>query len=194
MRIALITLSSILAMVSYVVYIVAIFRGEAKPHRTTRFCTSLITILALLSLFAQGSTVAIWLSVVFAIGSLIIFFLSLWRGMGGWTKIDIVCLVTSVAGIVCWKITANPLYGLIFFVGADFVAQIPMLIKTYRFPETEVWTFYFLDVLASLCTLAALQRWSVGEFAYPLYVVALDTSIIFLILRMPIARKWGHMR
>lgn len=194
MRLALLLLSSVFAGVSYLVYIVAILRGEARPHRTTRFCTALITVLAFSSLLAQHSTVAIWLSVIFAIGSILIFLLSIWRGMGGWSTVDVVCLLTSALGMVFWKMTANPLYGLIFFIGSDFVAQVPMLIKTYRFPETEVWTFYFLDVLASLCTLAALEHWSMGELVYPLYVVVLDTSIISLILRVPIARKWGFMR
>ncbi len=183
MSLILIILSSVLAFVSYIVYIIAIFRGYAKPHRTARFCTALITILSMVSLIAQGSTVAVWLSVVFAVGSLVIFILTLWYGMGGWAKTDIVCLVISVVGILFWRATSNPMYGLIFFIGADFVGQIPMLIKTYWFPETEVWTFYFLDVLAALCSLAAMSFWVAREFAYPLYVVFLDCFIIFLILR-----------
>lgn len=183
MSLILIIFSSILAFVSYIVYIIAILRGAAKPHRTSRFCTALITILSMASLFAQGSTVAVWLSVVFAVGSLVIFILTLWYGMGGWAKTDIVCLLISVVGILFWRVTSNPMYGLIFFIGADLVGQIPMLIKTYWFPETEVWTFYFLDVLASFCTLAAMPSWIIREFAYPLYVVLLDCSIIFLILR-----------
>lgn len=183
MSLILIILSSVLAFVSYIVYIIAILRGYAKPHRTSRFCTAFITILSMASLVAQGSTVAVWLSVVFAVGSLIIFILTIWYGMGGWAKSDIVCLAISVMGIIFWRATSNPMYGLIFFIGADFAGQVPMLIKTYRFPETEVWTFYFLDVLAALCSLAAMSSWMVREFAYPLYVVFLDCFIIFLILR-----------
>ncbi len=176
-------LSSIFAVVSYVVYVVAIFRGEAKPHRTTRFCTAVITTLAMIALFAQGSTVAVWLSVIFALGSLIIFVLSIPRGMGGWAKTDIVCLVISVIGIFFWRATSDPMYGFMASISADFVGQIPMLVKTYRLPETEVWTFYFLDVLAALCTLAALNQRTVSELAYPLYVIGLDCGIIYLILR-----------
>jgi hypothetical protein len=80
------------------------------------------------------------------------------------------------------------MYGLLFSISSDVIAQIPMLIKTYKFPKTEVWTFYFLDVVASLCTLAAIGQWKVREFAYPLYVIVLDTSIIFLILRHSLIR------
>ncbi len=194
MRSVLISMSSILALISYIVYVVAIVRGDARPHRTTRFCTALITVLAMASLFAQGSTSAVWLSVVFAGGSCIIFALSLWRGMGGWSASDILCLLTSVAGVLFWNVTNDPLLGLIFFIGADFVGQLPMLFKTYRLPHTEVWTFYFLDVMAALCTLAAAGQWSASEVAYPLYVVALDASIIYLITGTAIAKAQRNMR
>jgi len=179
----LIAISSILAFISYIVYIVAILKGEAKPHRTTRFVLVLITSLATASLFAQGSIVTIWLSGVFTFGCIIIFLLSLKFGMGGVAKTDILCLILSLSGIIIWKITSNPMYGLFASIAADLAAQIPMLIKTYRFPKTEVWTFYSLDVLASIFSLLALQRWTIQEFAYPLYIILIDSATILLILR-----------
>ena len=171
-------------MISYIVYIIAILQGRAKPHRTTRFCTAIITVLAMISLFVQGSPSALWLSIVFSVGSLIIFILSIWRGMGGWAKEDIFCLVISILGIIFWKSTSNPVYGLAFFIGADFVGQIPMLIKTYRLPKTEVWMFYFLDVVAAVCTIFAAPQWTIQELLYPLYVIALDSTIIYFIVRL----------
>jgi len=134
----LIILSSILAFVSYIVYVVAILKGKAKPHRITRFVLVFITSLVTVSLFAQGSTVTIWLSGIFTLGSLIIFLLSLKYGMGGWAKTDLLCLVISFIGIIFWKVTAHPIYALFASMGADLAGQIPMFIKTYRFPETEV--------------------------------------------------------
>lgn len=190
MQNALIAVSSILAFISYIVYIAAILKGDAKPHRTTRFVLVLITCLATASLFAQGSTVAVWLSGIFSFGCIIIFLLSLKYGMGGWAKTDILCLVLSLVGIVFWKATSNPMYGLFASIGADFVGQIPMLIKTYRFPETEVWTFYAIDVVAALLNLLASSRWTVQEFTYPLYIMFIDCVTVFLILR-PRARHSG---
>lgn len=184
----LIAVSSILAFVSYIVYIIAILKGEAKPHRTTRFVLVIITSLATASLFAQGSSVAIWLSGVFTFGCILIFLLSLKFGMGGVAKTDILCLIFSLGGIIFWRVTSNPIYGLFASIGADLVGQIPMLIKTYKFPETEVWAFYFLDVLASIFSLLALQRWIFQEFTYPLYIILVDSITILLILRPKIRR------
>ncbi len=175
--------SSLLALVSYIVYIRAIFQGRAKPHRTTRFILALITITATWSLIAQGSSGAVWLSGAFAIGCLAVFVLSLKYGMGGWTKVDLGCLIISVLGIFIWQLTTNPLFGLFSSILADLFGQIPMLIKTYKFPKTEVWTFYFLDILASVLNLLAISNWTIGESTYPLYIIFIDSLTVFLIIR-----------
>ncbi len=179
----LITLSSLLALASYVVYIHAILKGKAKPHRTTRFVLVIITALATAALFAEKSTVAIWIPTIFTVGSVVIFLLSIKYGMGGSSKTDILCLLVALAGIVFWKITSNPLYGLYASIGADFVGQIPMLLKTYRYPETEAWPFYGIDVVAAMLSLIALQEWKIGEYSYPLYIVFIDMLTVILILR-----------
>ena len=183
MQNVLIGISSILALVSYIVYAIAILKGEARPHRTTRFVLVGITCLASAALLASASTVAIWLIGAMTIGSVAIFLLSLKYGMGGFSKIDILCLYLSIAGIVFWKLTSNPLYGIIASIGADMTGQIPMLIKTYTYPESEVWTFYALDVLAAIASLLAIQQWSIQELSYPLYITLLDFTVVLLILR-----------
>lgn len=186
----LIGLSIFLALISYVVYVRAILAGDAKPHRTTRFCTALITILAVVSLYAQGSTVAVWFSGVFAVGSIIIFLLTIKYGMGGWAKTDIICLVISLLGIIIWQITKDPVYGLVASIAADLFGQIPMLIKTHKYPETEVWTFYFLDVLSAFFSIVASGAGGIKELAYPLYIMAIDGFTILLILRPRILSRF----
>jgi len=81
-----IIISSLLALISPVIYAKAILRGDAKPHRTTRIVILLITVLATASLFAQHNTVAIWLAGVSTLQAIVIFALSIKRGMGGWAK------------------------------------------------------------------------------------------------------------
>lgn len=176
-------LSSILAFISYLVYIIAIFKKEAKPHRTTRFVLFIITALATASLFAQKNQVAIWLTGIFAFNSFIIFILSLKYGMGGWEKTDIVCLIIALIGIGLWKFTKSPSLALYASIAADFTGVVPTLIKTYHFPKTEVWTFFAIDAVAALFNLMAIKNWALVEFAYPLYIIFTDFTIVLLILR-----------
>ena len=175
--------SSILAFAAYVTYISAILKKEARPHRTTRLVTFIITALATVSLFAEKNQVAIWLTGIFAFNSFIIFILSLNYGMGEWKKIDVICLIIALSGICLWKLTENPSLALYSSIAAEFTAFIPTLIKIYRYPKTEVWSFFAITGFAALFSLFAIKNWNPTEFAYPLYSVCIDLITVLLIIR-----------
>lgn len=179
-----IVISSLLALISPLIYARAILKGEAKPHRTTRFVLLLITSLTTASLFAQNNQVAIWLAAASTLQSILILILSLKHGMGGWSKSDIVCLIIALSGIVLWKTTNNPVLALYAAIAADFTGMIPALLKTYRFPETEVWSFYLLDVFAAGFSLLALRLWILQEFSYPIYIMVINLVMVILIVRL----------
>jgi hypothetical protein len=183
MQKAFIVISSILALISPIVYSLAILKGEAKPHRTTRIVLLIITSLTTASLFTQRNQVAIWLAGVSTLQSIIIFILSLKYGMGGWSKSDIICLLVALVGITLWQITKNPVIALYFAIGADFTGMVPALIKTYRFPKTEIWAFYLLDVFAAFFSLMALKNWVIKEYIYPAYIMLINLVMVILIIR-----------
>lgn len=178
-----IAISTVLALISPFVYAKAILRGEAKPHRTTRLILLLITSLATMSLFAQKDTVAIWLAGVSTLQSILIFALSIKYGMGGWSKMDLLCMLIAVSGIVLWQTTNNPSLALYASILADFVGMVPALIKTYRFPETEIWTFYAIDVCAGFFSLLAVKSFTLQQFSYPLYIILINLFMVLLSLR-----------
>lgn len=185
MDIRLITLflSNILVFLAYILYIHSILANKAKPHRTTRLVIFLITGLATLALFAQGNQTAIWLAGVSMIMSLIILLLSFKYGMGGWAKIDILSLVIAAIGIAVWRVTDNPQLGLFASILADFSGVVPTLIKTYHQPETEDWIFFALGATGSLLNLLSVRTWTLEEFSYPLYLLLINSYIVFLVLR-----------
>lgn len=178
-----IAISTVLALISPLIYTKAILKGEAKPHRTTRLVLLIITSLATVSLFAQNDTVAIWLAGVSTLQSILIFSLSIKYGMGGWSKIDKLCLVIALSGIVLWQTTKDPSLALYASILADFVGMVPALIKTFRFPETEIWTFYALDVLAGFFSLLAVKSFTLQQFSYPLYIILINMLMVVLSLR-----------
>jgi len=183
MKIIFIIISSILALISPLIYAKAIFKGEAKPHRTTRLILLIISSLATLSLFAQKDTVAIWLAGVSTLQSILIFILSIKYGMGGWSKADLFCLVVACFGIVLWQTTKNPSLALYASIIADFIGMIPTLTKTFRFPETEVWLFYALDMCAAFLNLFAVKSFVVQQFSYPLYLIIVNLLMVIFALR-----------
>jgi len=180
---AFIAISSALAFCSPLVYVRAILRGEAKPHRTTRIVLLIITVLTFASLLAQHNTVAIWLAGVSVFQSVLIFILSIKYGMGGWAKTDFACLIIALIGIVLWQTTNQPVLALYAAILADFTGMVPALIKTFRYPETEIWAFYLMDVFASIFTLMALENWAIHEYSYPIYVFLINLAMVLLVVR-----------
>lgn len=183
MKVIFIFISSLIALISPIVYAKAIFKGEAKPHRTTRLILLLITSLATASLFAQHDTVAIWLAGVSTLQSILIFVLSIKYGMGGWEKRDLVCLLIAFLGIVLWQTTKNPVIALYASIAADFTGMIPALIKTYQFPKTEIWTFYALDTVAAVFSMIAVKNFTPQELSYPAYILIINFIMVLFITR-----------
>lgn len=188
MQTIFIVISSCLALISPLIYARAILKGNARPHRTTRFVLLLITALSTASLLASHNTVAVYLAGISFFQSIIILTLSVKHGMGGWAKTDILCLCIALIGIVVWQTTKNPILGLYFSILADFTGIIPTIIKTYRFPKTEIATFFALDFFASIFTLLAIRTFDTQNIAYPIYILLANAIMVALILirrRMP---------
>lgn len=184
-------LSSLTALVSPLVYAKAILKGEAKPHRTTRLVLLLITSLTTASLFAQHDQVAIWLAGISTLQSILIFILSIKHGMGGWSTTDLLCLFIALFGIFLWKTTSQPTLALYSAIFADFTGMVPALMKTFRYPTTEVWSFYLLDVFAAGFNLLALKGWTLQESSYPIYIMLINLCMVLLIIRPKLAlKKW----
>lgn len=184
-----IIISTVIALISPIIYAKAIFKGEAKPHRTTRFVLLTITALSTLTLFAQHDTVAIWLAGVSTVQAIFIFILSLKYGMGGYAKSDIVCLIVAVVGILLWQITDNPALGLYFAILADFTGMVPTLLKTYKLPHTEIYLFFLLDVFAGFFSLMAVKQWTTAEVSFPLYIMLINLTMVLLVLRHDILKR-----
>ena len=183
MQNVLITASVLLASLSSFVYFIAILKGQAKPHRTTRLVFLVISTVTTFSLFVQGNQVAVWLAGISMLQSLIIFSLSIKYGMGGWSKLDIFCLFTALVGITAWQLTQNPIIALYFAIGADFIGIVPTLMKTFHYPKTEVWTFYFLDVCAGICNLLATEKLVFDQYLYPFYIIVINLIMVLLVVR-----------
>ncbi len=183
MQVALIAVSFGLTLLSPVVYIQSILRGESRPHRTTRFVFLSITTLSTASLFANGSTVAVWIAAASTFQAFAIFGLSLRYGMGGRSRLDIACLAIAFAGIVLWQVTDDPGIAVAASILSDCVGAVPTFVKTWRMPETEAPLFYGIDAVSAVLILLAIRRWSVGEAAYPIYILLVNVSMVVLASR-----------
>lgn len=182
MQTLFIIISSALILVNPIIYARAMFKGRAKPHRTTLFVLATITLISAVALYAQGDKVAIYLAAAQSLQSIFLFILSIKLGMGGWERTDIACLLIAVVGIILWKSTDNPLLGLYFSIIADFAGTIPTIIKTIRYPQTEILSYFLIDVFAALLSVFALNSLAIAESLYPVYILLINLLLTFIMI------------
>lgn len=116
----------------------------------------------------------------------------LWR----FTATDKITAAVTAIGIALWLLNKNPLMAMLFSIAADFVSGIPTIIKSIKDRSSERALPYFLSLMSMVCTLAAIQDWTVAAYAFPLYILFTNTVFFGLIASRvgPRTRRWWHAK
>lgn len=185
MQAILLFISAVLVAVGPITYAVSIIKGKTRPHRMTRFILAFVLTLNFVSILAAKSNLGaeVFAGITF-LQALLIFGLSLWRGMGGTSVFDWTCLVIAMAGVIGWKMTGNPLLGIWFSVLADFSAYLPAIVKTYKFPDTESPWYYAFSGFAALLSMIAYKIDETSIFQ--IYIIICCVVMVGLIYRKKI--------
>lgn len=151
MKTSLVVIATLLSVVGTVDYILSIVRGTTRPHRTTRIVLLIVSIVNLVGSIAAHAGLGIMaLAVLFFLRSLVLAALSVKKGMGGTSRLDITCGVVAVLGVVAWQISGNGIWALVFAILADAIAYVPAVVKTWKLPRSEAPLLYWLEGVAAL--------------------------------------------
>ena len=116
------------------VYIVSAIRGATRPSRMTWFIWALTSSAIALSSWLGGATTTLPYLDFLALGNFIIFIVSIWYGIGGTTRLDIICLILAMISIILGYILQSPLIILLGNVLAGAIGSIPTIRHTYLMP------------------------------------------------------------
>lgn len=190
MQAILLVLTTILVAVGPITYAVSIIKGRTKPHRMTRFILAFVLTLNFASILAaKGNLGAEIFAGVSCLQALVILGMSVWRGMGGTSKFDWICLGIAIVGIVGWKITGDPIIGVWFSVLADLAAYLPAFVKTYHHPTTESPWYYVFAGLAAFLSLVAYKIEPASIFQ--IYILVCVFIMIGLIYRKELMKSFS---
>lgn len=190
---ALSVLSAVIIFGSYVPYARDIVRGKVIPARSARIMFAILMLIALLQQHSLGSGWALAVTVGEVLGSLAILILALQKGIGGLSRLDIVCYLLLVASVVLWISTSNALLALHLTVLADIIAMAPTLVKTWHHPHTETALFYIAGIVAPVLSIIAAGNYAYAIILFPLYLAAINALEVGLIYRRP-AHKAGDLQ
>lgn len=163
-------------------YLLATVKGEAKPNPVTWLFWGLAPLVAFLAQIEKTIEPSAWVTLALSVGPLLIFIVSLTKGHR-WrvTFFDMLCGASAAVGIVLWQITSDPVMAITFGILADILGGIPTIIKSYKAPGSEKATPYLLSVASMVLTLATMSSWRFVDYAFPVYILLINTLLFTLI-------------
>ena len=164
-----------------IIYIKDTLKWETKPNKVTWGIWAAAPIIGSFAMFFSQ-----WFNwnilPVFMAGfiPLLIFLSSFINKNSYWKlwKLDYICLFSAILALILWQITDNPLLAIIFSILADFIAAIPIIIKAYKFPETETVFPFFTWLITNLSAFLVIKEWKIEEYLFPLYLVIICSILI----------------
>jgi hypothetical protein len=175
-------LAGILQLVATAPYVRDILRGSTRPQRATWAIWAALSFVVLASQWASGATWSLALTIGQAVSCGGIFALSLRRGVGGVSPLELGLLGIAALGVAGWQLAGDPVVATCAVVAADLVAVALMLPKTYRQPGSETLATYAIGVVSTIFALAAVGPTAPSLLIYPLYILAADGAVVAVIV------------
>lgn len=179
--------AGVLALGGYIPYVFSIFKGVTRPNKASWIIWTVVGGLLAVSYFAEGDPNAIWLPMGYFFGPLIVAILSFHYGYSEWSRIDKICLILAILSVIPWLLSKDATLTLLINVLIDSMGAIPTIVKTYKEPETEDFTAWFIFFLANTIQLFAISTWDISS-TYPIYLFFLAGSIVLLIIKDKVRR------
>jgi hypothetical protein len=174
----LVTFSIIIGLLSYIAYFKSIFNGKTKPHIFSWGIWSIVGMVAFAAQLAGWwgwGSMMLWFTACVCVA---ITFLSLKYGDTQIDTLDIISLICALMAIVLWKITTNPFYASLFAMFADAIWYIPTVRKTWKNPETEPASYYWLSNLKHGLALFSLREYNPTTIMFSSSVIFINCCIL----------------
>jgi hypothetical protein len=176
-------LAGVLQALFYVPYLRDVLAGTTRPHRGSWGIWLTLSLIVLASQRADGGRWSLLVVVAQLVGAAAILLLSVRRGVGGASRLDLGLLALAAAGVAGWFVAGDPTIATICVVIADCVAVVMMLPKTYADPYSETLSAFLFSAASGLLAMVAVGSLNFGLLLYPAYFVVADTVLITLIVR-----------
>ena len=112
-----------------------------------------------------------------ALGTCLVFALSLGLGSGGLSIVDLGLITLAGAGVVGWLAVDEPVIATTWVIAADLVAALMMLPKAWRDPHSETLSTFALASLGGAMTVGAVASTSPALLAYPVYFTLVNAAL-----------------
>jgi hypothetical protein len=164
-------------------YIRDVLRGVTRPHRATWLIWAGLSIVVVLSQWADGASYSLIMPATGAVLTGCVFALAIRRGVGGVSAPERLMVGIAAAGVLGWLLADEPVVATACVIAADVIGVAMMVPKTWRDPHSETFATYALGSLRGALAAGAVGALDASLLAYPIYYCLANGAIALLILR-----------
>ena len=183
-KIALGYITILLACIAYLPYLFHVLSNKTRPHAFSWLVWSILSGIAFAASLVKQGGAGSWVAGFTAVTYLVIFLLSLWKGVKDFPLIDWICIALAGVSLVLWWLTKDPTLSVITIVVTDTLAFIPTFRKSYHNPSQETASVYAIYFFIWILALFAVESYSIATWLYPAYGIVANAAIVsFLVWR-----------
>lgn len=164
-------------------YLIDTVKGKVQPNKVSWLLWSIAPLIAFFAMIKQGVGPVAWATFIVGFLPLLVFVSSFVNKKASWniTKLDIICGILSILGLILWLITKVGNVAIFFSIMADGLAAVPTIVKSYKEPESEDHLVYSLGIVNSVVALLVITEWNFQNWGFPIYLLGVDTILSLLI-------------
>jgi len=171
--------------IGYLSYVIETLRGNTKPNKVTWFLWTIAPLIATFAAISDGVRWSVLPVFMTGFGPILILLASFLNKKSYWKleRFDYLCGLFSLLALILWGITKEPVVAIVFAIISDALAAIPTLSKAWKYPDSESVGPFITGLFAGLTSFAAIKIGNFAEYAFPAWIVFINTCLTFAILK-----------
>lgn len=172
-------LGTLIASIGTIKYTIDTLQGKVKPNRLSFFLWTLAPLIAFAAQIQQGVGIYSLMTFWAGFAPIPILIASFFNKKAVWKlgTFDFICGGLSLLGLFLWYITGVGNLAIVFGIFSDALAGLPIIVKAYKYPETENGWLFFLGSISALLTLLALKNWTFAFSGFAIYTLIINLTI-----------------
>lgn len=178
-------ISALISSAGGVYYLFKTVRGQVKPNRVTWLLWGVLPMIAFVAQRSQGVEDIAWITFAAGLVPLLIVIASFLNKRAYWKtqRHDYYVAAGAVVGIILWIATNSPNIAILVMITTDFLASLPTILKSYRFPKTESPAAYAISMFGFGIGILAIQNYTFENYAFVTYLFIISGLLTFLTSR-----------
>ena len=160
-----------LTLVSYVKYIIDIFKGKTKPHIFSWIAWSTLTYILFFIQLQAGGGFGAFVTLNTAIVCTVIVIASIKKGEKDIKRTDVIAFIGALVAMVLWLFINQPLLSVAVLCVVDMLSFIPTFRKSWNKPQEETLSSWVINTFRHVLAMFAMESYTAVTLLSPIYLI-----------------------